>query len=202
MPQIDFTNPSLYVSNVSTTAANLNGQKEKTEKSKIKKSRFASLVEQHAEETRLVSAGLPKEIAGMEFEDALVYLKDKADIASDLVKTEFSLESFSNYRKAVSNLMKFIVHTNYEVKMNIRRRPSRRFKTEKFYLIDIVDKNILHITVTEGKKNEIRIVLRACNCPVTKLHRISFGPIQLGNLSVGKIRKINQKTIDALLKTL
>ena len=36
MPQIDFTNPSLYVSNVSTTAANLNGQKEKTEKSKIK----------------------------------------------------------------------------------------------------------------------------------------------------------------------
>ena len=68
--------------------------------------------------------------------------------------------------------------------------------------IDIVDKNILHITVTEGKKNEIRIVLRACNCPVIKLHRISFGPIQLGNLSVGKIRKINQKTIDALLKTL
>ena len=73
MPQIDFTNPSLYVSNVSTTAANLNGQKEKTEKSKVKKSRFASLVEQHAEETRLVSAGLPKEIAGMEFEDAPVY---------------------------------------------------------------------------------------------------------------------------------
>ena len=68
--------------------------------------------------------------------------------------------------------------------------------------IDVIQKNVLRVTVTEGKKNEIRIVLRACGCPVTKLHRISFGPIQLGNLSVGKIREINQKTIDALLKTL
>ena len=68
--------------------------------------------------------------------------------------------------------------------------------------IDAIQKNVLRVTVTEGKKNEIRIVLRACGCPVTKLHRISFGPIQLGNLSVGKIREINQKTIDALLKTL
>ena len=68
--------------------------------------------------------------------------------------------------------------------------------------IDVIQKNTLRVTVTEGKKNEIRIVLRACGCPVTKLHRISFGPISLGNLSVGKIREINQKTIDALLKTL
>ena len=68
--------------------------------------------------------------------------------------------------------------------------------------IDVIDKNKLRVTVIEGKKNEIRIVLRACGCPVTALHRISFGPIQLGNLSVGKIKKIEQKTIDALLKTL
>lgn len=65
-----------------------------------------------------------------------------------------------------------------------------------------VSDNVLRVTVDEGKKNEIRIVLRACGCPVIKLHRISFGPIELGNLSVGKIRKIEQKTIDALIKTL
>lgn len=65
-----------------------------------------------------------------------------------------------------------------------------------------VDDKILRVCVTEGKKNEVRIVLRACGCPVIKLHRISFGPIKLGNLSVGKIREVEQKTIDALLKTL
>lgn len=68
--------------------------------------------------------------------------------------------------------------------------------------IDFIDDKVLRVKVTEGKKNEVRIVLRACGCPVIKLHRISFGPIKLGNLSVGKIREVEQKTVDALLKTL
>ena len=68
--------------------------------------------------------------------------------------------------------------------------------------IDEIGGGNLRITVTEGKKNEIRIVLRACGAPVRKLHRISFGNIKLSNLPVGQIRKINQKTIDAMLKSL
>lgn len=62
--------------------------------------------------------------------------------------------------------------------------------------------NKLRITVTEGKKNEIRIVLRACGAPVQKLHRESFGNLSLGNLEFGKIEKVHQKDIDLLLKTL
>ena len=57
-------------------------------------------------------------------------------------RNDFTLEAFKSYRKAVGDLIRFIVHTNYEVKMNIRRRPSKRFKTEKFYLINIVDEKI------------------------------------------------------------
>lgn len=60
----------------------------------------------------------------------------------------------------------------------------------------------IHVTVTEGKKNEIRIVLRACGAPVQKLHRESFGNIKLGNLAQGKIVKLSQKDIDELVKTL
>ncbi|MBD5391844.1 rRNA pseudouridine synthase [bacterium] len=62
--------------------------------------------------------------------------------------------------------------------------------------------NNLRVTVTEGKKNEVRIVLRACGAPVRHLRRISYGPISLGNLSVGEICPVPQKTIDELLKTL
>ncbi len=60
----------------------------------------------------------------------------------------------------------------------------------------------LRVTVTEGKKNEVRIVLRACGAPVQKLHRESFGNLRLGNLASGKIIKVSQKAIDELLKTL
>ncbi|MBQ0013236.1 MAG: rRNA pseudouridine synthase [Proteobacteria bacterium] len=61
------------------------------------------------------------------------------------------------------------------------------------------DKQIL-VTTTEGKKNEIRIVLRFCGAPVSQLHRVSFGNIELGNLPVGKIVKVPKKTIDEILK--
>lgn len=67
--------------------------------------------------------------------------------------------------------------------------------------IDVIDNKTLRIEIDEGKKNEIRIVLSTIGAPVKKLHRISFGKIQLGNLPVGKIREINQKTIDLILKS-
>lgn len=60
----------------------------------------------------------------------------------------------------------------------------------------------LKVEISEGKKNEVRIVLGECGCPVRKLHRVSFGPIKLGDLAVGKIRAVSQKTIDAMIKSL
>ena len=69
-------------------------------------------------------------------------------------------------------------------------------------VIDEIAPGKLRITITEGKKNEVRIVLRACGAPVQKLHRESFGNLQLGKLPLGKIIKVSQKDIDLLLKTL
>ena len=68
--------------------------------------------------------------------------------------------------------------------------------------IEEIDSNNLRVTICEGKKNEVRIVLRACGCPVRKLHRVSFGNVLLGDLPVGKICKLSQKTIDEMIKTL
>lgn len=68
--------------------------------------------------------------------------------------------------------------------------------------IDELGDGNLRVVVDEGKKNEVRIVLRACRLPVRRLHRISFGPIELGDMKVGEIRKLPQKTIDAVIKSL
>ena len=59
----------------------------------------------------------------------------------------------------------------------------------------------LRVTVTEGKKNEIRIVLRHCGLPVRKLHRIMYGPVSIKNIPSGKIIELDEKTIDGLIKT-
>ncbi len=70
--------------------------------------------------------------------------------------------------------------------------------------MDVVEQadGTLRVTVVEGKKNEVRIVLRASGAPVRKLHRISFGNISLGKLPVGKICRVDKKTIDEMLKSL
>lgn len=67
--------------------------------------------------------------------------------------------------------------------------------------IKVLNDKQISVTTVEGKKNEIRIVLRFCGAPVAKLHRISFGDVQLGDLPVGKIVRVNKKTIDAMLKS-
>ncbi len=139
MPQIDSLQSAFYFHPATAAAGE---QSRKTEKSATKKSRFANLVEQHAAEAEVASVGLPLEIAGMDFEEAFVYLKDKADMASDALKNDFGLETFAAYRTAVGHLMKFIVHSNYDVKLYKRRRPNRRFKTEKFYLVHIIDEKL------------------------------------------------------------
>ena len=66
--------------------------------------------------------------------------------------------------------------------------------------IEELDEHNLKITVTEGKKNEIRITLKSIGSPVKTLHRVSYGIIKLGNLGVGKILEIDKKTIDLILK--
>lgn len=46
----------------------------------------------------------------------------------------------------------------------------------------------IQITLTEGKKNEIRIAMDWLGFMVKKLHRISYGKYELGDLPVGHIR--------------
>ena len=68
--------------------------------------------------------------------------------------------------------------------------------------IEIIDEKHLRITVTEGKKNEIRITLKHIGSPVVALHRVSYANIELKNLGIGKIIELDKKTIDLVLKNL
>lgn len=66
--------------------------------------------------------------------------------------------------------------------------------------IEIMRDRHLRVTITEGKKNEIRIVLKACGLPVRTLHRTIYGPVEIKNLPSGKIVELDEKTIDELIK--
>ena len=66
--------------------------------------------------------------------------------------------------------------------------------------IEVINEHNLKVTVKEGKKNEIRIVLKYIGSPVKALHRISYGLIKLGKLPAGKILQVDKKTVDLIVK--
>jgi 23S rRNA pseudouridine2605 synthase len=56
----------------------------------------------------------------------------------------------------------------------------------------------LTITITEGKNREIRRLCEAVGLEVDRLVRIRFGPIELGDLTPGKVRSLTKQELRAL----
>jgi 16S rRNA U516 pseudouridylate synthase RsuA-like enzyme len=50
----------------------------------------------------------------------------------------------------------------------------------------------VRVTLSEGKKNEIKRIFFRINHPVRKIRRIMFGPFSLGDLPTGQARLLNK----------
>ena len=94
--EIDGLGQSLYfnaaqLAGQSAVKSNKSSDSQKTAKASKKK--FASALEQSRAEYELVQDGFPAEIATMEIEEAVVFLKDEADYA---VEDRFFIETIIN----------------------------------------------------------------------------------------------------------
>ena len=56
----------------------------------------------------------------------------------------------------------------------------------------------LRITIHEGRKRQIRLMLSSLGFQVRRLSRIKYGPISLGNLKAGQWRLLDKKEIESL----
>jgi len=55
-----------------------------------------------------------------------------------------------------------------------------------------------HVTLREGRKREVRRMMEALDLPVRRLVRVSFGPIELGELAPGRWRELTAGEVRAL----
>jgi len=60
---------------------------------------------------------------------------------------------------------------------------------------------IVTITITEGKKRQVRMMFSMLGYEVTSLIRIQYGPVTLGNLPTGKYRVLSKQEIEKLKST-
>ena len=69
-----------------------------------------------------------------------------------------------------------------------------KYKTKKCRIKMKSGKEI-YISITEGRKRQVRNMLEAIGNKVAYLKRVSIGGLQLGNLKVGEIREIGKEEI-------
>ncbi len=56
----------------------------------------------------------------------------------------------------------------------------------------------LRITIAEGRNRQVRRMCRAIGHPVRRLKRVAVGPVRLGELSLGAVRKLSEGQVQAL----
>ncbi len=60
------------------------------------------------------------------------------------------------------------------------------------------DHSRVKITISEGRKRQVRRMFGAIGHPVFALHRASFGPVSLGDLPLGEWRHLDSDEVEAL----
>ena len=135
---------SLYFNATQMASQQMAQQAKKTsEAQKKSKSAFATVFERKREESNLVSEGLPPEIAGMDEEEAIVFLKDAMDLAGDELKARQNLESMEKYRKKVSQFMKYVARNNFAIITKKRFGRNRKGKPiDPYVQIQVIDQKL------------------------------------------------------------
>jgi 23S rRNA pseudouridine2605 synthase len=72
-------------------------------------------------------------------------------------------------------------------------------KVDKFRVVDNLPGRILvEITVHEGRKHIVRRLLEEVGYPVSRLVRTSMGPVQLGSMRAGAVRRLTANEVGEL----
>ena len=58
--------------------------------------------------------------------------------------------------------------------------------------------DLVELTITEGRKRQVRRMLEAVGHPVKDLRRVAFGPLQLGDLAPGAARRLKAVEVETL----
>jgi 23S rRNA pseudouridine2605 synthase len=61
-----------------------------------------------------------------------------------------------------------------------------------------IETGVLQITLREGRKRQVRRMCTAVGHPVQSLERVAFGPLRLGDLKEGRVRRLSPAEVQRL----
>jgi len=126
--------------------------------------------------------------------EGLVLLTDDGDLVNKLThpSQEIEKEYYVLINRSLTNneLARFREGVSFE----------GFFYRAKSVLLVSNQRNTYKIILTEGKEREIRQILKALGCEVLKLKRVRMASLCLGELKIGKYRKVEGEELNKLLK--
>jgi len=155
-------NVNQYVTAAQLAAGKTSGSRNgKTEKSGGLRKKFSEIL--HKTETVVdVDPYLPAEIEGMAFEEALSFLLDKVTLASDYLKKNPFTDAFADYRKKISQFMRFVVKNCYDVEESLGTPSVRVPRPKKKYIIKIVDDKLDQLAreILENNVDQLKMLAK------------------------------------------
>ena len=107
---------------------------------------------------------------------------------------------------------RYHVEKTYLVKVSGRVKPEDIRKLEKGIMLEdgmtlpakaevkksTRDWTLVSLTITEGRKRQVKRMMKALGYPVLALHRERFGPLDVDDLKLGEFRNLTQSEIKSL----
>ena len=140
------------------------GRNEKTDKNGsvrnggIRK-KFSEIL--HKSESEIeVDPYLPVEIAEMGFDDALAFLLDNVTMSADNLKRNPFKEAFADYRKKISQFMRFVVKNCYDIEESLGTPSVRVPRPKKKYLVKVIDDKLDQLAreILENNVEQLRML--------------------------------------------
>ena len=148
-----------------------------------------------------VFEALPKEMAGLRYvgrldqpTEGLLILTNEGDVLHRLTHPSFEVER--EYHCWVKGVPKRDTLQRLRDGVVLDDGPAKVTRVK--ILRPVKYGALLALVLQEGRKREVRRLLEAVGHPVTRLMRVRFGPIRLGELPAGQWRELTTTEIRAL----
>ena len=184
MAEINPLNTNYYYAGVQNASSSVK-QDEKAEKSSsAKKTGFREFLKKTIEPDEPEVNTIEEKIASMPIEEAVVFLKDRVDIAGDKLSESQSTENIAEFKNSVRDFIKFVVNNNYNVTTKRRNVmvPSRGNYFSNYRL-------------PRHKKNP-RVQIEVLNTKIDELAKFTLKNQQDRLVMLGKINEIKGLIVD------
>jgi 23S rRNA pseudouridine2605 synthase len=130
--------------------------------------------------------------------EGLLLLTNDGDVAQRMLHPSFEVER--TYRASVDGRVDAAALRALAGGVPIESGPARAKEVRLLEQTD--ERSVVEIVIVEGRRHQIRDMLRAVGHPVRRLLRVRFGPLTLKGLSPGESRPLRPSEREALLRML